>query len=248
VLAILHMALKEKAPELRRPKGHKDVRPVIIPPEEWYRAIAPALDPTKLAFVMLLAMHGRRTNEMLSRKPQHLDMVAGLMDLGKTKTGIRELVINPKCLALLEAMEGWRERKWLFGCGPNSANSFRRDLKAAILKTGQPWYTPHSFGRHMSVTRMLRAGYSVAHVADAHGMTAAMVLTRYGHLAKKETTAALHKVGGELFDRTFSGGNVGDDNGDVTGGLAPIGLVALENMSVSAAPELLPSEGDTLSS
>lgn len=95
VLAILHQALKEKAPQLQRPKGHGEVKPVTIPPEGWYRAVAPECNPSQLAFVMLLAMHGRRTREMLGRKPDHLDIKAGLLDLGNTKTGIRELVIHP---------------------------------------------------------------------------------------------------------------------------------------------------------
>lgn len=247
VISILHMALKEKAPELQRPKGHKDIRPVVIPPEDWYRAIAPECNPSQLAFVMLLAMHGRRTNEMLGRKPDHLDIKAGLLDLGKTKTGVRQLEIHPKCLPLLAAIPNWGRRKWLFGAGPNSANSFRRDLKAACERAGQPWYRPHSFGRHMSVTRMLRAGYSVAHVADAHGMTAEMVTKRYGHLTKKETTAALHAVGGELFDRTFNGGNVGDRVVGSDGRLNGTRLIAHDNPAMSGAPELLPSEGDALS-
>jgi hypothetical protein len=44
-------------------------------------------------------------------------------------------------------------------------------------------------------------------------MTADMVTKRYGHLAKRETTAALHAVGGELYDQAFSGGNAGQTIG-----------------------------------
>jgi len=210
VISILHMALKNKAPELQRPKGHRDVHPVVIPPESWYRTLWPHLNPNQKAFVAFLAMHGRRTSEALGRSPQDLNPQTGILDLGKTKTGVRQVALHPGSLQLIVAMPKWESRKWLFGCGPESDNSFRRDLHKACMRAGLEWYHPHSFGRHTSVTRMLQAGWSVAHVADAHGMTPEMVMRRYGHLTKKETTAALHAVGGELFQRIFNtGGNVG---------------------------------------
>jgi len=209
VIAILHQALRHKAPELRRPKGHRDIEPVVIPPESWYRALWPHLNPNQRAFVAFLAMHGRRTSEALGRTPRDLNPDTGVLDLGRTKTGVRQVQLHPNALKLIVAMPGWQKRKWLFGAGPESGNSFRRDLKRACERAGLEWYHPHSFGRHTSVTRMLQAGFSVSHVADAHGMTPEMVMRRYGHLTKRETTAALHAVGGELFDRAFRGDNVG---------------------------------------
>jgi len=240
ILATLHLVLKEKAPELQRPKGHNKVTPVIIPPEQWYIDLIPRLNPTQRAFVMCLAMHGRRTGEMLGRKPSDFDPEAMILDLGDTKTGVRQLELHPKVVPLLLAMPGWKNRPWLFGCGPNSGNSFRRDLKAAVLRAGLEWYGPHKFGRHMSVTRMLRRGYSVAHVADAHGMTPEMVTRRYGHLTKRETTAALHETGGELLDQVFRGGTVGE----------AIFIDAQKGPKIKRLllPALSPSEGDTLSS
>lgn len=250
VIAILHMALKERAPELKRPKGHNDVKPVEIPPEEWYRGLAPELNPNQLAFVMFLAMHGRRIGEALGRRPADLDVASGNLDLGKTKTGVRQIEVHPKCLSLLVSMPGWQKRRWLFGAGPTSVHSFRRDIKAAVARAGLRWYTPHSFGRHMSVTRMLRAGFSVAHVADAHGMTPEMVTRRYGHLTKRETTAALHAVGGALFDKTF-GERPGEEKAEID-----VSEVAksdksqylLSNSAVDILSRELPSEGSALSS
>lgn len=200
VISILHVNLKDKAPHLSRPKGHRDVVPVIIPPDDWYERVMGVLSPDQLAVLMFLALHGRRISEALGRTPKDLDLETGVLDLGRTKTGVRVIDLNPRCIPYI-ARPGWQHRKWLFGCGPTSANSFRRDFKARCERHGLPYYTPHSFGRHASVTRMLRAGWSTKHVADAHGMTEQMVATRYGHLTKKETTKALHEVGGELFDR-----------------------------------------------
>jgi len=247
VLAVLHMALKERAPELTRPKGHNAVLPVIIPPENWYRALAPQLNPNQFAFVLMMAMHGRRTGEFLSRKPRDLDTTTGILDLGKTKTGVRQLEVHPGALRLLLAMPGWQDRDWLFNAGPSSANSFRRDLKAACERAGLEWHTPHSFGRHTSVTRMLRAGYSVAHVADAHGMTPEMVTRRYGHLTKRETTAALHSVGGALLN-IVTGGNVGETPSECSPQEVVTALKSLGKPASGKRAELLPSEGSTLAS
>ena len=143
---------------------------------------------------MFLASHGRRTVEALARKPRDLDPGTSILDLGRTKTGIRQVELHPLALDLILSIPHWARQDWLFGAGPTSVNSFRRDLKAACKRAGVEWYHPHAFGRHFSVTRMLRKGYSVAHVADAHGMTPEMVTRRYGHLSRRETTAALHET------------------------------------------------------
>jgi integrase len=238
VIAILRLALKEKAPQLARPEGHNEVQPVIIPPVEWYRTLTPHLNPSQVAFVFFMAMHGRRTREFLGRKPTHVDTTTGIIDLGKTKTGVRQLELHPSALRLLDAIPGWRQRKWLFGAGPNSANSFRRDLKAACKRAGLEWYSPHKFGRHFSVTRMLQAGWSVAHVADAHGMTPEMVTKRYGHLTRRETTAAMHKVGGELYDTVFNGGNVGEGAKEVTPKIDDEPLILLEDFRARVGNKL----------
>jgi integrase len=248
VIAILRLALKERAPQLARPDGHNTVKPVTVPPLDWYRQLAPKLNPSQLAFLLFMAMHGRRTREALGRRPADLDVAAGIIDLGDTKTGVRQLVLHPNALGLITAIPDWQKRKWLFGAGPNSANSFRRDLRAACGRASLPWYSPHKFGRHASVTRMLRAGYSVAHVADAHGMTPEMVTKRYGHLTMRETTAAMHKVGGDLFDTVFNGGNAGEAAEIASTGFAPSPLLLLAKSGAQPRPELLPSEGDTLSS
>jgi hypothetical protein len=95
VLAVLHMALKEHAPELTRPKGHNAVLPVIIPPENWYRALAPQLNPNQFAFVMMMAMHGRRTREMLGRSPRDLDMATGISTSARPRRACGSLRFTP---------------------------------------------------------------------------------------------------------------------------------------------------------
>jgi integrase len=178
VVACLRMALKEKAPMLQRRKGHNAVKPVETAAPEWFRAVWPQLNPNQQALVIFLASHGRRIGETLGWRPK--DLSGNVLDLGRTKTGRMTIELEPQVPGLIHAMPGWRSRKWLFGAGPNSANSVRRDLKAACQRAGVKWITHHKFGRHTSVTRMLRARHSVAHVAQAHNMTPEMVTRRYG--------------------------------------------------------------------
>ena len=51
VLAILRMALKERAPQLARPKGHKESPAVAIPEKTWFKAVLPHMDTTTRALV-----------------------------------------------------------------------------------------------------------------------------------------------------------------------------------------------------
>lgn len=246
IISILHVNLKEKAPHLSRPKGHRDIEPVVIPPDDWFSRVAGVLSPDQRAVLALLSSHGRRISEALSRVPADLDIMQGTLDLGRTKTGLRILSLNPNVIERI-ARPGWQKRKWLFGCGPNSANSFRRDFKAACERASLPYYSPHKFGRHYSVTNMLRAGYSTKHVADAHGMTEEMVARRYGHLSQQETTRALHEVGNKVLGLIAEatnqpiplkvvedsspehGGNAGNDEAEIENLMARHGRLISKN-------------------
>jgi hypothetical protein len=252
VRAMLRMVLKEKAPLLTRPKGHNQILPLEIPDEHWFRTLVPALNPNHQALVMFLAMHGRRLGEALSRQAIHFNPERGTLDLGITKNReLREVSLHPSCLRLMLSMPNWHRRKWLFGAGPASQNSLRRDLKKVTDRLELRWYSPHEFGRHFSVTRMLRAGYSVKHVADANGMTPDMVTKRYSHLTKRESTDALHEVGGALYDTVF---NVGEARGKEVVELDPMEQISdeIDNIRkrLKEESQLLipaPSEGDALS-
>ncbi len=80
-----------------------------------------------------------------------------------------------------------------------------------------------------------------------------MVTKRYGHLAKKETTAALHSVGGDFLN-AVNGGKAGDGvviEHPQTANLDEILLESLRNRHERLAlnlAETSPSEGDALSS
>jgi len=204
VIAILAMALKEKAPHLTRPKGHKmraDDTHIEIPPDDWYDRLEPHLPPNCLAIMYFLTLHGRRLGDALGRKPSDFDPERRTLTIGRTKNGDPLSVpLHARVAELIEAMPGWRTRRWLFGDGPNAASNVRKDFQAACAKAGLEYYAPHEFGRHAFATRMLRAGYSLQFVRDAGGWKTIEVLSRiYGHLEQKEWVAGVHKVGDALF-------------------------------------------------
>lgn len=232
VIAVLNMALKEKAPTLTRPKGHKDRSDgmtIRVPEDEWYGKIEPNMSPELRAIMYVLTVHGRRLGDALGRTPLDFDPVARTLAVGRTKNG-SPLLINlyPEVATLINAMPGWQTRKWLFRDGPNSPSNVRKDLLIACMKTagvslalldeddgyaiaraackaaGIEYFAPHVAGRHAFATRMLRAGYSLQYVKEAGGWKSIEVLSRlYGHLAKSEINEAVHKVAGEkLFNVT----------------------------------------------
>jgi integrase len=223
VIAILKMALKQRAPQLTRPKGHKnraEGTEIVIPPSDWYGKVAPHMRPETRALMYFLAAHGRRLGDGLGCRPDHLDPKVGTLAVDQTKNGEPVTVdLHPNVLSHFLAMPDWRTRQWLFRDGPESGSNVRKDVLIACMKAGGvdikvleleggydtartlceaagvPYYAPHEFGRHAFATRMLRAGYSLQYVKDAGGWKSIEVVSRlYGHLEKKEWTAGVHQV------------------------------------------------------
>lgn len=229
VISILHMALKEAAPELTRPEGHKDSPEVKIPDQEWFRIVGPHMGIDTRALVWFLTIHGRRLSDALGRVPDNFDPDAGTLLIGKAKNGKPIFIdLHPTVTQACKIMPGWEKRRWLFRDGPGSGNNVRKDILIAVLKANGldpkdfqrkaegrplqldeakarayirehgaiPYFGTHALGRHSAATRALLQGYSLLHVQKMYGWdTLEMLSKRYGHLAKKETDAAVHQVG-----------------------------------------------------
>jgi integrase len=234
VTAILRMALRERAPMLTRPVGHKDVTPIAIPNVQWFRLVAPHMTPVTVALIWFLTVHGRRLGAALGRVPVDFDPAAGTLTVGRAKDGKPILInLHPAVVSAFLRMPDWQSHRWLFRDGPRSGNNVRRDILIACLKANGldpklatkpsearvalkgapvPYFATHALGRHSAATRALLDGYTLLHVQRMFGWTTIdLVARRYGHLAKEETTAAVHRVGDTFFKTvsTGCGGKVG---------------------------------------
>jgi integrase len=199
-------------PNFRRPKGHKDVTPIEIPDgPSWYAKVGAHLSPDMQALLLGLTIHGRRLGELIGRASEDFDPDAGALTVGRTKTGEPlHISLHPAVVAAMNAMPGWRERRWLFGGHVrNRPSAAREAIQRACAKAGVPYYTPHELGRHAFATRLLLAGHSLEHVRLAGGWkTIEMVSRRYGHLAKSEITRVVHDEGEKfLLSMGTSGGH-----------------------------------------
>lgn len=223
VRAILRMALRERAPIITRPAGHKqraEGTRIEIPSPEWFAQVTPHLDPDRRALLAFLTSHGRRLGDALGRVPADFDPVRRTLLVDRTKNGEPvEVDIHPDVARLMAAMPAWQSRRWLFRDGPNSGSNVRRDIiiaccraagvdvsrarksgwaeseaRAAAEANGVPVYCPHEIGRHSFATRLLKEGHSLEFVRRAGGWKSIEVVARlYGHLEQRDWRKAVHR-------------------------------------------------------
>lgn len=135
VSAILKMALKNEAPLLTRPEGHKNATPIAIPDLDWFRKVGPHMGPVTKALVWFLTIHGRRLGDALGRTPNDFDADGGTLHIGKSKTGEPVFIrLHPTVIEAILLMPDWQKRRWLFRDGPNSGNNVRKDILIAVIK------------------------------------------------------------------------------------------------------------------
>lgn len=148
VIAILHMALKEAAPELTRPEGHKNSPEIHIPDQNWFRIVGKQMGIDTRALVYFLTIHGRRLGDALGRIPENFDPKAGTLLIGKAKNGKPVFVdLHPSVVEAFKLMPEWEKRRWLFRDGPNSGGNVRKDILVAVLKANG--FDPKDFQRRV---------------------------------------------------------------------------------------------------
>jgi hypothetical protein len=247
VLAVLHMALKEKAPELARPAGHNEVQPVVIPPESWYRDLAPQLNRNQFAFVMCMAMHGRRTREMLGRRPADLDVDRGILDLWQDqdrRPPARDTSRSAQAAAGHARVAGAgvvvrcrpEQRRQLPPRPQGRLRARRAALASPALVRPAHVGDPHAARWLLGSARRRRARHDAG---DGHqAVWASHQEGEHGRVAYSRRGIAKQRYRGKRGERALiDASNFGDKC------LAP-----RRKLPVRTAPECLPSEGSTLSS
>jgi len=189
------MKLAKHKHDIERPKGHDAATPLEIPPEDWFDAVLPHCEPELAALLVFLTLTGRRVSEALALHPDDIDLAQRRAILHTTKSGKPAVVKIPgPAMASILAIPNWRGRDRLFRYAHRS--NWYPALREACRTAGVRYYPFHALGRHAAATRLLRAGYSLAHVQKALGWASIqMPARRYSHLEQSEVDEAVDAVG-----------------------------------------------------
>jgi len=190
-----------------KPKGWNQHKRVMSPPDSWYAAVMPHLNPRFYALMLLLVTHGLRISEALNCAPGDIDDEVWPWRLnlpGYDKAGNSvQVVLAPAVIEAIEAMPNWREQKHLFGT--TSRHNVKRAVKRACAKAGVDFYGSHAWGRHKANRNYLRAGGSIKGTMQAfRWKSPRMPLMHYGHEETSEITEQVHRVGSEWLNNVQS--------------------------------------------
>jgi integrase len=199
VIAVLRMAAKGKPwkPALTRPKGYSKLKPAKAPPDSWYNRLKREAPPRLWALVLFITLHGRRPSDGFRRVPADYDPVEQTIEIDKDKNG--DPILVGLCEPVVEALQAfnWQEGPGLFGTltWKSRRNAYRM-LKAACKRAQAPYFTFHKAGRHAFAKRLLKQGYSLAHVKSGGRWKSGRVVAElYGHLEHSEVDEITRRAG-----------------------------------------------------
>jgi len=193
--------------KFQKPKGWNQHKRIKSPPNDWYAAVMPHLNPRFKAVMLLNLTHGLRISEALKCTPADLDTTHWPWRLnlpGYDKAGNPvQIVLAEHVIEAIEAMPNWREQEWLFGT--KSRHNVKRAVKRACEKAGVEFYGSHAWGRHKANRIYLDGGGSLKGTMQAfRWKSPRMPLLHYGHEEKSEITAQVHRISGEWLDNLRS--------------------------------------------
>lgn len=186
------LRLQGLEPHFKKPKIEK--AEIAIPSDDWFDKVLPHCDNQLQGLLIFLRMTGRRVSEALKATYDG----PRTYSISRTKTGDRVIASIPG--GCIDHLGDYKHGQRLFTYGDR--HNVYRALRPACEKAGVEFYGLHAIGRHSFATGMLKAGYSVKHVARAGGWKSErMVLERYGHIEKDEAIDAAMEVGEEWLSK-----------------------------------------------
>lgn len=194
-----------KLPKIEQTKKLPDVG-------EIRRILRTTDDPRWHAFVHLAAVTGMRRGEMCamrwsdigddgSLRIRHSVTASGSLKGPKSKRGNRDIPLQPKTLALLEALRAERpyhsDDSYVFSDAHDGA-------KPLLPDTASKWFAWNRIGkelklhdlRHHAASQMLAAGVDIPTVAFILGQDPAVTLGRYAHAVPQKTDRAMRVLAG----------------------------------------------------
>lgn len=149
-----------------------------------------------LAAIRLLLLTGARLNEVLALRWEHVDLERGCLHLPDSKTGQKEVMLNPPALQVLASLPRVDLNPFVIvGARPGShwvnLNKPWRRLRAAA---GIPDARIHDL-RHSHAAIAAGLGLGLPIIGGLLGHTQAATTQRYAHLANDPLRAASAAVG-----------------------------------------------------
>lgn len=171
-----------------------------------------AASPYAIAAIRLLVFTGARLNEILTLRWAYIDNDAGVIRLPDSKTGAKEIHLNPLAMSVLATLPRTETNPWVI-CGArqgahmvNINKTWREVRTAAGLDDVRIHDLRHSFA---SVGAGL--GNSLVIIGGLLGHREAATTARYAHLAADPLKAASNAISQQIADAMEMGRGMGGE-------------------------------------
>ena len=137
--------------------------------------------PYVLGAIQMLIFTGCRTGEILSLKWEYIDFKNSCMNLPDTKTGERNMLLNPTALSILASLEKKSAYVFVSRVENKQITTIRLTWKKICKIAGLADVRPHDL-RHTFASHAVNYGYSLPIIAKLLGHADTKTTERYVHL------------------------------------------------------------------
>ena len=176
-------------------------KPHILTWEEQAQLVA-AASPRLRTMIVLNVETGMRKGEMLRLKWDDINLLNGVIQVGKTKSpaGLRAVPISAECKAELlrwRNLVGPEYSQWVFPNFENRRhrlqNGGRKAWANTLKKAGLPYFPMSNF-RHTFASRMTTAGVPMLTIAHLIGHSSTAIVPRYAQVLDQNRLDAMKKL------------------------------------------------------
>ena len=146
-----------------------------------------------LSAIQMLILTGCRTGEILSLKWEYIDFENSCMNLPDTKTGEREIHLNPSALSILKSLERKSDYVFVSRVENKQITTIRLTWKKICKIAGLNDVRPHDL-RHTFASHAINNGYSLPIIAKMLGHADIKTTERYAHLHQDPINKAIDDV------------------------------------------------------
>ncbi len=146
-----------------------------------------------LSAIQMLILTACRTGEILSLKWEYIDFENSCMNLPDTKTGERNIHLNPSALSILKSLERKSDYVFVSRVENKQITTIRLTWKKICKIAGLNDVRPHDL-RHTFASHAINNGYSLPIIAKILGHADIKTTERYAHLHEDPINKAIDDV------------------------------------------------------